>query len=348
MGTATTPLLQRRQEPDEEQLLKLFWNRAELKKELARLRREKDKLIDQVRQQEAINLRAQQRLEQLEGLLADPVQAVNAVVYYQLRGVWQQCRKRLVRLARELAERQQDREERLAQQQCETARDADLALIDNRIADVERRARMVQADLDAVETRLGELRAFWHYFRRRALRDQRAAIQAALDGLQRQGERIRDERRSREAEPGLPFAGLSVEGRRNINLALIAMAQELLIQFSENDVAALAREASIRSLADVSYGDVAQCQKLGRGIEAVVSQAETAERMAGLIRRRAEFLRQTAQYRREVDTIPVAGSFATVPVTIQESGAAKPAGSRVIPINVLAEEYWDVYSILLN
>ncbi|GIK34182.1 MAG: hypothetical protein AMXMBFR45_15560 [Gammaproteobacteria bacterium] len=348
MGTATTPLLQRRQEPDEEQLLKLFWNRAELKKELARLRREKDKLIDQVRQQEAINLRAQQRLEQLEGLLADPVQAVNAVVYYQLRGVWQQCRKRLVRLARELAERQQDREERLAQQQCETVRDADLALIDNRIADVERRARMVQADLDAVETRLGELRAFWHYFRRRALRDQRAAIQAALDGLQRQGERIREERRSREAEPGLPFAGLSVEGRRNINLALIAMAQELLIQFSENDVAALAREASIRSLADVSYGDVAQCQKLGRSIEAVVSQAETAERMAGLIRRRAEFLRQTAQYRRDIDTIPVAGSFATVPVTIQESGAAKPAGSRVIPINVLAEEYWDVYSILLN
>jgi len=348
MGTATTPLLQRRQEPDEEQLLKLFWNRAELKKELARLRREKDKLIDQVRQQEAINLRAQQRLEQLEGLLADPVQAVNAVVYYQLRGVWQQCRKRLVRLARELAERQQDREERLAQQQCETVRDADLALIDNRIADVERRARMVQADLDAVETRLGELRAFWHYFRRRALRDQRAAIQAALDGLQRQGERIREERRSREAEPSLPFAGLSVEGRRNINLALIAMAQELLIQFSENDVAALAREASIRSLADVSYGDVAQCQKLGRSIEAVVSQAETAERMAGLIRRRAEFLRQTAQYRRDIDTIPVAGSFATVPVTIQESGAAKPAGSRVIPINVLAEEYWDVYSILLN
>lgn len=348
MGTVTTPLLQRRQEPDEEQLLKLFWNRAELKKELARLRREKDKLIDQVRQQEAINLRAQQRLEQLEGLLADPVQAVNAVVYYQLRGVWQQCRKRLVRLARELAERQQDREERLAQQQCESVRDADLALIDSRIADVERRARVVRADLDAVEARLGELRAFWHYFRRRVLRDQKAAIQAALDGLQRQGERIRDERRSREAEPGPPFAGLSVEGRRNINLALIAMAQELLIQFSENDVAALAREASIRSLADVSYGDVAQCQKLGRSIEAVASQAEPADRMAGLIRRRAEFLRRTAQYRRDIDTIPVAGSFATVPVAIQEGGELQPAASRAIPVNVLAEEYWDVYSILLN
>ena len=111
MATIASPLLQRRKEPDEEQLLKLFWNRAELKKELAKLRREKEKLIDQLRQQETINLRAQQRLEQLENLLADPLQAVNAVIYYQLRGVWQQCRKRLMRVARELADRQQDREE---------------------------------------------------------------------------------------------------------------------------------------------------------------------------------------------------------------------------------------------
>lgn len=348
MSTAATPLLQRRQEPDEEQLLKLFWNRAELKKELAKLRREKDKLIDQVRQQEALGVRAQQRLEQLEGVLADPLQAVNAVVYYQLRGVWQQCRKRLVRLARELAERQQDREERFAREQFEAARDADLALIDHRIADVERRARVVQTDLDAVGVRLGQLRAFWHCFRRRALRDQRAAILAALDGLQVQVDRIREERRAREAEPMPPFAGLGIDGRRNINLALIAMAQELLIQFSDHDVAALAREASIRGLADVNYGNVAQCQMLGRNIEAVVNKAHTAEKMASLIRRRAEFLRQTAQYRREIDTIPVAGSFASVPVCIQEMGEPRPVDARAMPVNVLAEEYWDVYSVLLN
>ena len=92
MATIASPLLQRRKEPDDEQLLKLFWNRAELKKELGILRREKEKLMDQVRQQESVNLRAQQRLEQLEAQLADPQQAVNAVVYYQLKGVWQQCR----------------------------------------------------------------------------------------------------------------------------------------------------------------------------------------------------------------------------------------------------------------
>jgi hypothetical protein len=348
MATIASPLLQRRQEPDEEQLLKLFWNRAELKKELAKLRREKDKLIDQLRQQEAINLRAQQRLEQLENLLADPLQSVNAVVYYQLRGVWQQARKRLLRLARELSERQQDREERFALQQFEQARDAELVAIDDRIADIERRARVVQGDLKAVETRLDGLRGFWNYFRRRGLLDQRAAIQAALDGLQAQIARVQDERKLKEAEPCPAFPGLSVEGKRNINLAIIAMAQQLLIHYADHDVAALAREASIRSLADVSYGDVAHCQLLGRNIESVTSRVDAVDRMAGQIRRRAEFLKQTAQYRREIDTVPVAGSFAKVPVAIQEQGEPRPADGRVIPVNVLAEEYWDVYGVLLS
>ena len=77
MATIASPLLQRRKEPDEEQLLKLFWNRAELKKELGKLRLEKEKLVDQLRQQESVNLRSEQRLEQLENLLADPLQAAN-------------------------------------------------------------------------------------------------------------------------------------------------------------------------------------------------------------------------------------------------------------------------------
>jgi hypothetical protein len=50
---------------EQEQLLRLFWNRAELKKELERFRHESFVLVEQVRQQEAKTLRVQQRLEQL-------------------------------------------------------------------------------------------------------------------------------------------------------------------------------------------------------------------------------------------------------------------------------------------
>jgi chromosome segregation ATPase len=291
MATMANALLQRRKEPDEEQLLKLFWNRAELKKELAQLRRDKDKLIDQLRQQEGINLRSQQKLEQLENLLADPLQAMNALVYYQLRGVWQQGRRRLARVARELEERQRDREEQHARARFDQMRDADLAALDTKLGELNERARVVANDLQAFEDHGRSLRGFWNFFRRRAAAECAEATRATIEGLQSQIERLHTARRSKEAEP---------------------------------------------------------VPSLGRTIESVVRRLEALERLNALVRRRAEFLKLTAQYRRETDTVPVAGSFATVPVLITEAGEPRPADDRVIPVNVLADEYWDIYAVLLN
>jgi hypothetical protein len=348
LATIANPLLQRRKEPDEEQLLKLFWNRAELKKELAQLRRDKEKLLDQLRQQENVNLRSQQQLEQLEALLADPVQAMNALVYYQLRGVWQQCRKRLARVGRELSERQHERESQHARGRFEQQRDAEIGAIDRRLGDLEGQARAIAADLQAFEEQHRRLRGFWNYFRRRTATERAEATRAALDGVRTQVERLQAERQAKEADPGPAFAGLSIEGKRNINLAIVAMAQQLLVHFAERNVAGLAREAAVRSLADVGYGSVAECQDLGQAIESVLRRLDSVDRLNVLVRRRAEFLKANAQYRRDVDVVPVAGSFAAVPVGITEVGEPRPADDRVIPVNVLADEYWDVYAALLS
>lgn len=348
MATIASPLLQRRKEPDEEQLLKLFWNRAELKKELGKLRLEKEKLIDQLRQQESVNLRAGQRLDQLENLLADPLQAANVAVYYQLRGVWQQCRKRLMRVARELAERQQNREEQHARGRFEQRRQGELAILDDKLNGLVDQARAMAADLHAAEERYRRLQGFWNYFRRRATNDRCEAIRASVDGLQAQVDRLKAERREKELEPGPAFEGLSSEGKRNINLAIVAMAQQLLVHFSEHNIAALAREAAVRSLADVSYGNATECRTLSQNIEKVVRKLETTEKLTVQMRRRAEFLKQKAQYRREIDTVPVASSFAAVPMAMTDTGDLRPVDDRTIPVNVLAEEYWDIYTVLLN
>jgi hypothetical protein len=350
MASIATPLLQRRkdQEPDEEQLLKLFWNRAELKKELAKLRLEKDKLVDQLRQQEGVNLRSQQRLEQLENLLADPLQATSAVVYYQLRGVWQQARKRLLRLARELVERQEDREAQHAQSHFEQRRDAELAVIDEKIADLSTHARAMEGNLESFRLRGRELRGFWNYFRRRSVRDQAAAIEASLEGLRSQIERVRATRREKEAETPPVLAGLSTEGKRNINLAIVAMAQQLLVHLADHNVAGLAREAAVRALAEVGYGSAEECRALGQTIETVTRRLDASDKLNALVRQRAEFLRATAQYRRDTDTVPVAASFSSIPVVVRDARSAAPADERVIPVNVLADEYWDIYNVLLN
>jgi hypothetical protein len=273
---------------------------------------------------------------------------VNAVVYYQLRGIWQQCRKRLMRVARELTERQQDREEQHVRTQFEQRRDAELAVLDEKLAEIAMRARAVEADLHAVQESQRQMRGFWNYFRRRAAQDQVAAITAALDGLRAQDERVRVSRREKELEPSPTLGGLSIEGKRNINLALVALAQQLLVLFAERNVAGLAREAAVRSLADVSYGTAEECRTLSRDIEAVMRRLDAADKLSAQVRRRAELLKGSAQFRRDTDTVPVAGSFASIPLQVTEPGEARASDGRVLPVNVLADEYWDIYSVLLN
>lgn len=348
MASIATPLLQRKKEPEEEQLLKLFWNRAELKKELAALRRDKERLVEQLHQQENLALRAQQRLEKLENLLADPLHAINALVYYQLRGIWQQCRRRLLRLARELQERQKEREARHARSHFEQSRDAEMAQLDNTIGALVQRIQIVESDLGSLQADMRRLRGFWHYFNRRRAAERIDAARATLDGLKSQRDGFQAQRRLKEHEPPPPLPELSTEGKRNINLAIIAMAQQLLVQLAEHNVAGLAREAAMRGVTDVHYGDVAECQSLSQMIESVVRGLEQADKLNVLVRRRAEFLKSAAQFRRDIDTVPVASCFSGVVLAITDTGQPRPVDDRLIPVNILADEYWDIYSVLLN
>ena len=72
-----------KQRESAEQLLKLYWNRAGVKRELKALRRERFELLDKLKEQEGAIVRAQEQLEGLERLLTNPLAAANAMVYFQ-------------------------------------------------------------------------------------------------------------------------------------------------------------------------------------------------------------------------------------------------------------------------
>jgi hypothetical protein len=48
---------------------------------------------------------------------------------------------------------------------------------------------------------------------------------------------------------------LSLESRRLINMAVIALAQHLVVHFSEHDLASLAKTATERAVGDMKFGD---------------------------------------------------------------------------------------------
>jgi len=329
---------------DEERLMKLFWNRADLKKEFAKLRRDGEALKEKLQQQEGVTMRAQQRLEQLEGMLADPLQAANASVFYQLRGVWATCKRKLARLSKDLTAHQTEREQQALLKSFHNSLRASVHVLDQQIAKAQQRENELTESLRVLHERRSQLRGFWNFFKRRGLQPETEALESALQTAQVQSERCRAAKTEKLSDAPPSFSGLSIDGRRKINLALIAIAQELFIHFSRRNVSVLAREASVRQAADVNYGAIETCRELNSHIAMCVRSLPVGDELVKTVRRRAQYLATQASYRIDTDTVPVAGSFAEIQLELDESSVAQRGKS--VPINVLADEYWDIYTVL--
>ena len=190
------------------------------------------------------------------------------------------------------------------------------------------------------------MRGFWNYFKRRTLMIEVESLEGALQTAHVHTERCRASKVEKQSAACPDFDGLSIEGRRRINLALIAISQELFLHFSAYNVSILAREASVRQIADASYGDITTCRDLNSHIERCIRQLPVGDDLVMKVRLRAKYLEEQASYRRSTDTVPVAGSFADIQLEFDES--MTPHSSKSVPINVLVEEYWDIYTVLLT
>jgi hypothetical protein len=154
-----------RQPEQDERLLQLFWNRAELKKELTRLQDERLKLLEQLRDQETATARAKEHVQVLEEYLGNPEIAVHALVYFQLRAVWRTAGARLGRFAEQLRQQQTDREQRRQVIEFDQTRRRELADFDRRIHDARSRRHARSAD-QADGHEVAAMRGL-NYFRRR-------------------------------------------------------------------------------------------------------------------------------------------------------------------------------------
>jgi hypothetical protein len=133
-----------------------------------------------------------------------------------------------------------------------------------------------------------------------------------------------------------------------VNLSVIALAQEMLLHFSQHNVAAMARETTLRSVTESTYGSVAECREQSQHIERALRQVDELDGLPSRVRRRTEHLRKEISYRRETDTVPAAGFFSEIPWVISDDSRSQPRDSRTLPVNVLADEYWDLFAILLH
>jgi hypothetical protein len=320
---------------DEERLLKLFWNRAELKKELQALDDELHSLQEKVRQQEGVNARLQEQLDQLEGLLGSAERGPEMLVHFGLRGLWRECRRQLEHLAAELRRQRQDRERRQQLAEFEHDQRERLELAAERIREAASTRDMEHARVLEAERQLQGLQAFWNYFRRRELAFELAAQRGRLTDAERHLAEMHEARRTIEREPLPEFPGLSIAGRRAVNLAVIAYAQLLYDRLAQRGLAGQARLAQHRRPAESRFGSREQCFARLDDIAAALALVRARDGVAAEVRSLAERFKAIAKWRGETEVAPM-------PSSLQPAVSASAEGT-----SVLIDDYWDVYRVLL-
>jgi hypothetical protein len=318
---------------EDERLVALFRNRLELKKELGELAEERHRLLDRLKLQEGATMRVEEQLATLEQYLGRADEGDKNLAYFQLKALWRTASRRLEQFGLELARQQKDRE-RQAQLAAFERQKRDRASVLRRDVDSARVAgEQLLAEQKFARQRLGQLRGFWHYFRRRDLEASLVARQAEIDAGAVELARLQEELQRVEAEPPPLFEGMSVDGRRAVNLAVIAYAELLCERLAAGQLAELARQSTLQRVYESSYGPQAECRALLQRAAQAVAELERMQDDYAAIKARADQLRRRATYRAATDTVPQSESIAG-------------AGSR--SPNVLLEEYWDVYSALVR
>ena len=335
-----------RQPAEDERLLQLYWNRAELKKELSRLQDERHKLLEQVRNHEAAFARHAEQLLQLEEFLGNPDSGAHAFVYFQLRSLWRATSAKVARFAQQLAQQQADREQRRQLLEFDRARRQQLADFDRRIADARSRADMLEAQLKLQEVNLQEMRGFWNYAPRRRLSEEIAAETEQWNAAVMQVTDLSDDRAVVEAEPPPPFEGISIDGRRIVNTAVIAYAQQLVIALSNGGLAMLAKETTAKRVFDMKYGSREDCARLMALLREALAIIKHEKDDLSDLKERTDALRAVATYRSDADTVPLTDSIGTLPASAAPVSGLE-TGNRA-GVNVLVDDYWELYQALLQ
>ena len=331
---------------EDERLLQLYWNRAELKKELTRLQAERDQLLEQIQKLEGAALKHREQVEQLEQHLGDPEAAVHALIYFQLRNVWRTCSLKVARFSQQLERQQEERERRRQLIEFDQQRRRELSEFDRVIAEAKTLADSLAAQLKLLETRLSGMSGFWNYFRRRKLAEEVAVLREKWDIAATKVTDLSDDRADLEERAPPAFQGISVDGRRGVNTAVIAFAQQLAANLALGGVAMLAKETTTKRVLDVRYGSREECTRLMALLrEASGLLADRADDLSGL-KQTTEALRASAAYRSDADTVPLTDSIGTLPAP-----SAPVSGLETVNragINVLVDDYWEVYRALLQ
>lgn len=333
---------------EQERLLKLYWNRAELKKEYAELRNERFQLLDQLKHQRAETLRVIEMLRSLESLLADREAAYNAIVHFQLKALWRRVKDQLNLFASELQKQKEEKERKAHATRVGRDREMRISEIKERIRSTKKDVEEIEAAIKRYTDKIDRQRGIWNYFKRRRLNERADEHRLQKRALADQVQELFSRRTELESEPASEYQGLSLEGKRRINVAVIALAQHFYLYCKESGLIDMVRAAQLKGVREVKYGSRSECDHLSELVERSIAGIKSVKALVNEVKRRSDYLRGTVEYDSQSVSIPVVSSLDRIVVEIPEPNAEMPPSGKTEDVNILKQNFWDIREVLLS
>lgn len=325
---------------DNDKLVDLFRNRAELKKEFAALRNEKYQLQDRIKQQEGATARVQQKMDHLESLLLDRDWVHNVVAFYQLRRLAAHGNSKLKRFAEQLKQQREQRIQKQAMDEWNEQRKQRVAEIEQIVKERRLKTQLLEDQLQSVRHKFTTMNGVVKMFRGRTLEDEIIGITAKIElGQAKEAELLK----SRDGLQNLAapdHKGLDDATKRSINFMILAFVQQLYLHFEDDNLAAMAKEAAEKSVGAVNYGTKYECDEIIARIEKRWESMESVLDSADVLQIRAKLISERAKFRSDTEVVPVPGSVATV-FSIDANGVVKEKDA-----NLLGDNYFGVAKVL--
>jgi predicted nuclease with TOPRIM domain len=324
------------------QLLKLYWNRATVKRELKSLQKERHELLDRLKEQEGAIVRAREQLDGLERLLVNPIAAANAMVYFQLRNVWRVASQRLEQFSGELEQQRLQRERKTMHEAALSKRQRRLAAIEDKANELRAERNGLAARAQKLEAKLAGMNSLVKLFKGRRLQARIERIERRAAALNTKLDEQQDLSDKIEGEPLPEAEGLSVESRRIVNTAVIALAQHLVVHFSANRIAESARESMHKTVVDMRFGKRRECDRMVENIRSRIADLKEETQLADLVKKRAAMIARELTYRNESDSLPSAFCIPQIKPSLNHENNGRRGSDAPIKVNVISDDYWDL------
>ncbi|MEE8119582.1 MAG: hypothetical protein V3T39_08505 [Gammaproteobacteria bacterium] len=329
-------------EQEDEQLVALFANRNELKRNLDQVRDELESKTLELEKIQSQSGEREERLIGLEKILADPAGGQAAIIYYRLDTIWTECNKELEKTALEMKERLEAEEKQKKAEEFELVKQDNLEKLKQKAVQLDGVVFEVQAQKSGQQEKMTPLNKLWHYFKRKKLQEELDVMERDMEPVLAKVQECKNEIDKVKATEPPAYKGLSVTGRRNVNGMLVAQAQYYYLHYMENDIVNMAYSTQSKMPHEVNFGSREDCLALEKPISETRQRLANDSEKAAKINKRHEFVLESAKYEKDSDTVPFGPVVGKIVLSIGVSGSGESN------VNVIDKNFWGVADLLFK